>query len=171
MDVYMVVLRLIHIVAGVLWAGWSFSLVLFVEPAARIAGPEGGKFMQTMAGKTRIVQILAAAPGLVILSGVLMYYRVSGGLNPGWVTSGPGLALTIGALAAIAAFISGMVINRPAAQRMAVLSREMQSAGGPPSPAQLAELRAQQERLSQGGLYAAILLLIAVIGMSIAEYL
>ena len=171
MDVYMLILRVIHIFAGVLWAGWAFVLVGFIEPASRAAGPEGGKFMQTLAGKTKIIQAMTVAPLLVILTGLLMYWRVSGGLSGSWISSGPGLALTIGSLAGILAFVSGLAINRPAAERLAALSREMQSAGGPPSPEQMAELRAQQARLSKGGLYVAILLVVSVFGMSAARFL
>lgn len=171
MDVYMLILRVIHIFAGVIWAGWAFALVSFVEPASRAAGPEGGKFMQTLVGKTKIIQTMTVAPLLVILTGLLMYWRVSGGLSGLWIVSGPGLALTLGSLAGILAYVSGLVISRPAAARLAALSKDMQSAGGPPSPEQMAELGAQQERLSKGGRYAAILLAVSVIGMSAARFL
>ncbi len=119
MDVYMLGLRVIHIFAGVLWAGWAFALVSFIEPATRAAGAEGGKFMQALVGKTKIVQTMTVAPLLVIFTGLLMYWRVSSGLNGLWIASGPGLALTVGSLAGIIAFISGLVINRPAAERLA----------------------------------------------------
>lgn len=168
MDVYMIILRLIHILAGVLWAGWAFVSLAFIEPATRAAGPEGGKFMQALSGKTKLIQTMLIAPLLVIFTGVLMYWQVSGGLSRSWLVLAPGLALTIGSLAGILAFVLGLVINRPAADRLAALSREMQSVGGPPSSEQMAELRAQQQRLSMGGLYGAILLAIAVIGMASA---
>ncbi len=171
MVVYMVILRVIHILAGVLWAGWAFSLVGFIDPASRAAGPEGGKFIQTLTGKTKIIQTMFWAPLLVIFTGLLMYWPASGGLSGRWIVSGPGLAFTIGGLAGILAFVSGLVINRPAAERLATLSREMQSAGKPPSPEQMAELRVQQEQLSRGGVYAAILLAVSVIGMSVAALL
>ena len=168
MDVYAIILRLVHILAGVLWAGWAFVSVAFIEPATRAAGPEGGKFMQALTGKTKLLQTMLAAPLLVIITGVLMYWQESGGLSSSWLVSPPGLALTISSLAGILAFVLGLAINRPAAERLAGLSRAMQSAGGPPSSEQMAELRAQQRRLSMGGLYGALLLAIAVIGMALA---
>lgn len=168
MDVYMFSLRLIHILAGVLWAGWAFVSVAFIEPAAQAAGPEGGKFMQVLSLKTKLIPAMLAAPLLVIFTGVLMYWQVSSGLSGAWLVSPPGLALTVGSLAGILAFVVGFTINRPAADRMAALSREMQSASGPPGANQMAELRAQQRQLSIGGLYGAILLVIAVIGMASA---
>jgi hypothetical protein len=168
MYAYMIILRLIHILAGVLWAGWAFVSVAFIEPATRAAGPEGGKFMQVLTGKTKLLQTMLAAPLLVIFTGVLMYWQVSGGLSGLWLVSPSGLALTIGSLAGILAFILGLGISRPAAERLAALSREMQSAGGPPSSDQMAEQRVQQQRLAMGGLYGAILLAVSVIGMALA---
>lgn len=168
MDVYMIVLRLIHILAGVLWAGWAFVSLAFIEPATRAAGPEGGKFMQALTGKTKLLPTMIVAPLLVIFTGLLLYWPVSDRLSGAWIVSGQGLALTIGSLAGILAFVAGFVINRPAAERLAALSLEMKSAGGPPSSEQIAELHSQQERLSKGGLYGAILLVVAVIGMALA---
>jgi uncharacterized membrane protein len=167
MDVYMVVLRIIHILAGVLWAGWAFVSVAFIEPASQAAGPEGGKFMQALAGKTKLLQAMIVAPLLVILAGLLMYWQASGGFSGSWIVSAKGLSLTIGSLAGILAFVLGLAVNRPAAERMAALSKEMQLAGGPPRPEQLTELRTQQARLSSAGRYGAILLAVAVIGMAL----
>ena len=171
MDVYMVILRVIHILAGVLWAGWAFVMVGFIEPASKAAGPEGGKFMQALTGKTRLLQTMLVAPPLVIITGVLLYWQVSGRLNGSWILSPAGLAMTIGSLAGILGFVVGLTISRPAAERLAALSKEMQSAGGPPSPEQLGQLRALQQQLSKGGRYSAILLAISVIGMAAARYL
>lgn len=171
MDVYAINLRVIHIFAGVLWAGWVLSMVAFVEPASRAAGPEGGKFMQALTGKTKLVQTMFVAPLLVNLTGVLLYWRASGGLTGRWIVSGPGLALTIGSLAGILAIGFGLAISRPAAERMAALGREMRSAGGSPSTEQMAEVRAHQQRLRKGGLYAAMLLVVSVVGMSAARVL
>ena len=171
MDIYMTILRLVHIFAGILWAGWSWALATFVLPASQAAGPEGGKFMQTLTGKTKLTQTMFVAPLLVVLTGVLMYWQVSGHLSGPWLASPPGIALTIGAAAGILAFVLGLVMISPAAQRLGTLSRQVQSSGAPPSPAQQAELRAIQQRIVNGGRYVAILLVIAVIGMSVARYL
>lgn len=167
----MAILRLVHIFSGVLWAGWAFSLSAFVEPASRAAGPEGGKFMQSLAGKTRVIPTMAIAPPLASLSGLLIYWRSSGGLDGNWIASGPGLALTLGSLAGILAFVLGLAYNRPIAQRLAELSRQLQTAGGPPSPTQMAALQGHQTRLRKAGLLVAVLLAVTVVTMSVARYL
>ena len=42
MNWLIVVLRLLHIFAGVFWAGAVFMLTRFVMPAVAASGPEGG---------------------------------------------------------------------------------------------------------------------------------
>ncbi|MGE5138202.1 MAG: hypothetical protein ACM3JD_01960 [Rudaea sp.] len=168
MDLYMAILRLIHIFSGILWAGWTWSLLAFVAPASQAAGPEGGKFMQALTGKTRVTQAMMVSPPLVVLTGLLMYWQVSGGLSGAWLVSGSGLLLTVAGLAGIVAFVLGLVMIGPAANRLTALGGEIRSSGGPPSASQQAELRAIQERIARGGLYVAVLLVITVIGMALA---
>ena len=45
MSIYLILLRLIQIGAGVFWAGAAVMTAAFVEPAVRGSAPEGGKFM------------------------------------------------------------------------------------------------------------------------------
>ena len=43
MDPVLVVLRVVHVVGGVFWAGAVLFVVHFLEPAVRDAGPDGAK--------------------------------------------------------------------------------------------------------------------------------
>lgn len=170
MDVYMVVLRLAHVVAGVFWAGSAFMLAGFVLPTVREAGPTGGQFMQRLASG-KLMPTLSATSGLTVLSGLLMYWRASGGLQLGWIGSASGLAFTVGGLAGLAAFLEGILIAAPTAKRLEALGREVAGSGGQPSPEQGAELQRLQGKLVKGAEWAAILLVVAVVGMAVARYL
>jgi len=170
MDVLMIVLRLIHILSGVFWAGTAFFFVSFLEPTVEAAGPEGGKFMQKLA-QTRFAIALSMAGLLTVLSGLLMYWRDSGGFQVAWITTPTGLAFAVGGLAGILAFLIGFFVSRPAVARMTVIGQQAQAAGGPPSPEQMAEIQALQKRVGQGALRVALLLTVALIGMSVARYL
>ena len=44
----MILLRLIHIVAGVFWAGTMMTIAWFLLPAAQALGQPGGAFMQQL---------------------------------------------------------------------------------------------------------------------------
>jgi hypothetical protein len=166
-----ILLRVIHILAGVFWAGAAIMLAAFLEPTARSLGPDGGKFMQRLTGPMRLTTYILLAAFLNVLSGLWLFWIFSGGFRVQWLTSGPGLSLTIGSLAAIVTFILGLVVTRPTPVRMATLGQEIQSAGGPPKPEQMAEMQALQAKLRNAGRMGAILLVIAITGMSVARYI
>ncbi len=170
MDWLMVVLRLIHIFAGIFWVGTTFFLEGFLQPTVRAAGAEGGQFMQRLMRQTRITQAMPLVALLTTLSGVLMFWRVSGELYGPWLASGRGVVLTAGSLAGLAAFIVGLFFQSPASRRITQLAAQIAAAGGPPTPEQGAELQAMQKKLSQGSLYTTVLMVISVVGMAAARY-
>jgi len=171
MYLLMIILRLIHIFAGVFWAGTSLLLAGFVEPSVRSLGDEGGRFMQRLTGPSRLPTFMNLAAILSSIARAILYWIISGGLSLSWMTSAPGVGLSIGAVAAAGAFVSGHVIQARSASRVASLGREIQSQGGLPSSSQLMEMQNLQARLRRGGVLGAVLLSIAVIGMAIARYL
>ncbi len=167
MDVLMLLLRLIHMFAGVLWVGTAFFFILFLEPTIEAAGADGGKFMQRLM-QTRLAVTLSIASTLVVVSGLIMYWVASGGLQAAWIGSRAGIGLTIGGVAGVLAFVIGLLVQGPASARIAAVQKEIQAAGGPPSPAQMAAIGAQQKRISDGSRWGAVLMVIALIGMAIA---
>ena len=171
MDIVMIALRLIHIFGGFVWFGISFFYVRFLEPTTKVTGPEGQRFVQKMAQVTPINSVVGLAGMLTTLSGLIMYGIVSGGFQGAWITSPYGLALTIGGIFGTAEAVHGALVLGPKAGRIAVLAKEMESAGGPPDPARLAEIQRLQAKLSQGGVRGVWFLTVALIGMSIAQYL
>ncbi len=171
MDTYMVVLRILHILAGVFWVGAAFTTILFLQPTAREVGPAAGPFMAHLAGKKRLVDWVLRAAGLTVLAGLLMYWRVSGGLDGDWLRSAQGVSLTIGALCAIAAFSLGLSVIRPTIMATLAIGREVAASGGPPTPEQGAQLQALQERGTAIGRVVLPLLVVAVAGMAAARYL
>jgi uncharacterized membrane protein len=170
MDILLIVMRLIHILAGVFWVGGALFIAVFVEPTARALGPDGGKFMQHMVGARRLSTLMALAAVLTVLAGLWLYWRASLGFALAWILAPSGLTLTIGALAGILGAVVGGAGTGRTSARMAALGRAMQAAGGPPQPAQLAEMQALQARLRQVGVWNAVLLVIAVAGMAMARY-
>ena len=166
MDFYVLLLRIVHIVGGVFWAGSAFMLVQFVAPAVRLAGPEGAKFMQRLVLGTRFVVVTATAAGLTVLTGLLLYWRASGGLRTEWMSTGTGVMFTIGGLAGLIALFAGSAIGANS-RKLATLGASLQ---GPPSPEQAAEIDRLQNRLSNLGAATAILLLVVLIAMASAQY-
>ncbi|MBM2843609.1 MAG: putative rane protein, partial [Anaerolineales bacterium] len=109
----LLVLRVIHILGGVFWAGSSFLMTGFIEPTVRAAGDDGRRFMQRFNATSRFSTLIAAAAGSTVLAGLWLMWIVSGG-SEAFFQTGRGLGLTIGMLAGIIAFILGFVMqNRP----------------------------------------------------------
>jgi len=171
MDLYVIVLRILHVFGGVFWAGTTFLFTGYVGPAVMAAGPEGGKFMQALFNQTRFLRVIAATSGLTALSGLLLYWRASGGLRLEWIGTGTGLGFTIGGAAGLVAAFIGISVQNRAGRRLSALGREIQAGGGAPTPEQGAQMQAAQRALAQGGQWASILLIVAILGMATAQYL
>src|SRR3990172_9506529 len=69
----LLVLRVIHILGGVFWAGSSFLLTGFIEPTVRAAGDDGRRFMQHFNSHSRFTAVVAAAAGATVLAGILAF--------------------------------------------------------------------------------------------------
>jgi hypothetical protein len=167
----MVVLRVVHILAGVFWVGAALMTFLFLQPTAREVGPAAGPFMAHLAGKKRLIDWVLRAAGLTILAGLLMYWRVSGGLDPDWIGSAEGIAITVGALCGIAAFSLGLTIVKPSLMATLAIGRDVAAGGGTPTPEQAAKLQALQKRGKDVGQIIVPLLIVAVAAMAAARYL
>ena len=165
-----IILRLIHIFAGVFWAGVAFFIALVFTPATAKMGPEGGRFMQQFAQKTQISKHMSLAALLTTVPGIILYV-IDSGFRPAWMTTGIGVGWTIGGLAGIAAFLHGGLVTGRTSNRIAQLGQEIAAAGGPPAPAQLAEMGRLQAKMREAGIVSAVLLAVAVLGMTVARYL
>ena len=170
MDAYMVVLRIVHILAGVFWVGSAILIFYFIQPAAREVGPAAGPLMTHLATKKRLPDVTLWAAGVTILAGLLMYWRVSGGFDPDWIGSAYGLSITIGAISAIVAVSLGASIVRPSMLRAGEIAQAAAAAGGP-TPEQGAEIQALQQRVRAVGNVVTPLLIFAVAAMASAQYL
>jgi uncharacterized membrane protein len=165
----LLVLRVVHILGGVFWAGSSFLLTGFIEPTVHAAGDEGRRFMQRFNAGNRISKVIAAAAGSTVLAGLWLMWIVSGG-SDAFFQTGRGLGLTIGMLAAILAFILGFVMQNRPMRRMASLGGEISASGQPPTPEQGAAMERLMDTARLGGRLVAGLLLITVVTMATARY-
>ena len=170
-NMELIILRLIHIFTGVFWAGASIYLAMYVLPAARALGPDGGKFMGQLVRTKNLPTVMNIIGLLNILTGlriIMIFYKNS---NGEWFSTHYGIGICIGAVAAIAAFIIGYTGVRPAANKMNNISNAVAAAGGPPSPEQAQQLGVLRAKMGKGILVVAWHLAAAVIFMSIARYL
>jgi uncharacterized membrane protein len=163
-------LRLIHILAGVFWAGSAFLLAGYLFPTVRDTGPEGGRFMSHLVARRRLPVFLGTAMLLTVLSGLTLYARNAAATHGIWTRTAPGIAYAIGGLCALVGGIVGMAIPSAAGKRMAAIGQQVAQSGRP-SPEQQAEMARLQGRMGVGARVAAGLLAVAVVAMATARYL
>lgn len=171
MDTLMVVLRLVHIFAGIAWVGAGFFMMLVLIPLVQQMGAEGGRFMQSFAAKSRFGKVMLVSSLLTTLSGLWLYYRVSDHFNSDWMSASAGVVLSIGSVAGVLAFGHGAAQTGPGFDKMGSLARQIEAQGGPPTEAQMAEMHALGERNMQHGRISVLLEIIAVVGMAAARYM
>lgn len=168
--IYLIVLRIIHIVAGVCWVGGAIVYTLFLEPTAKATAPGSGQFMQYFMVRRRYPVFMAVSSLLTVLAGGLLYWHSSGGFNLNWITSGPGSVYTTGSVVAIVVYFIGLFMLKPRADRLGRLGHEIGTNGGAPTPAQAVELQKLSHEMSLLGRVDLALLAIALLAMSTARY-
>jgi uncharacterized membrane protein len=136
MVAYLLILRFIHIVASVAWAGGGFIFFLFVEPTAKALAPLGMQFVNYMVTKRRFSIFMVVSSTLTVLSGALLIWRYIHGHLTSYLSTGPGLGFTLGSIAGIVVYFIGMFGVNPRAVKLAKLGKEIQAAGVPPTPEQ-----------------------------------
>ena len=169
-DWLMILLRVIHVLTGILWVGAAVFVARFLVPAVRGAGPAAGPVMQQLIqrGLPAYMPTLAI---FTVLSGFGLYWRDSGGFRlHEWLGSGTGRTFGLGGIIGLVVLIYGAVIVSPAAKRMGALGARMREAGGAPAPELAAEMQRTQAQLGRGSAIAASLLVIAALCMAVARY-
>jgi len=164
-----VVLRLLHIGAGVFWAGAVFTVARFVLPAAAAAGEEGQRFARRLMLQQKLTAAMIGSGVVTVLAGLWLFHIDSGGHEGAFVKSGMGAMLGIGALAALSALGTG-IRSAVQAATLGKLAAAVEAKGGAPAPEQVRELQALGAGLARRARSVAIQLGIAVLCMAVARY-
>jgi hypothetical protein len=168
---FMLVFRLLHVVAGVLWVGSAFLFVAFIGPSAAEVGPSAGPLLSVAVKKRKVVQVITWLGVVNVLAGWILWLRYANDVGLGdWVTSSFGFVLTIGGVLATITFFVGYIGVGRNVERLVDLGGEVAAAGGPPAPAQQAELDRLSSALERHGKLDLLLLLLATIAMATARY-
>src|SRR5262245_59402776 len=129
----MIVFRAFHILAGVAWVGGLALLVLYLQPSAKAIGPAAGPFMQELVAKRRLPNYLLGVGAVTIVAGAFAYWHdvdLFGSFGD-FVKSSFGVGLTIGALAAILAWLMGFFAVKPATLKAMAFAGGLAAAGTP----------------------------------------
>jgi uncharacterized membrane protein len=166
----LLILRFIHIIASVCWAGGGFIFFLFVEPTAKANQPTGMQFVQYMVTKRRFSIFMVVSSTLTVLTGAILIWRHAGGNWLSYIQTGPGLIFTLGSIAGIAVYFIGLLGVNPRAVKLSKIGQEIQAAGGPPTPEQGALLHKLDREMSVLSLADFLLVAVSLGLMASARY-
>jgi hypothetical protein len=171
-SVYLIVFRIVHVVAAIVWGGALFLFVVYVQPSVAAIAPAGAPFLREMLGRRRVTDFMLSVAGTTIVGGAFLYWhdmQQAGGFAD-WIQTSFGGWLTVGSVAAIVAFLVGLFVTRPNAQRMLALGARVAEAGGQPTPDLASEMAATQSRLKLAARTSLALVAIAAFTMATARY-
>ncbi len=148
MDGLTVVLRFVHVVGGILWAGLFAFTFLFLTPAVQALGPDGGKVVAALQRRGLMI-VMPVVALLTIGSGLWLMQRSPVGRLPGFL---------VGGAAALIAFLLGLIVLRPLMEKVATAT----------DPAEGQRLRARSVTVTR---WVAVFMFIAVVAMAVARYI
>ncbi len=171
-DRFMLVFRFLHIVSGALWVGSAFLFVGIIGPSAAEVGPAAGPLLSVAVKKRKVAKVITTFAAITVLAGWVMWLKdmSDAGSFGDWVTSWFGAVLSIGALLATGAFVTGYLGVGRNVERMVELGDQIAASGGPPTPEQAARMQHIGSELERHGKIDLVMLLLAVTAMSTARY-
>lgn len=167
----LLVLRVIHVVIGVCWAGAIVFIAAFLLPALRASGPAAAPVMAQLTQVRKMPSHLIGMGILTLLSGTALFWNDSAGFNESWMQTGPGRTFSVGGTLGVIVLLMGFVINVPTSRKLGVISGTVQQSGGVPSAEQALEIARLQNRLYTVMRIAAVMLVLAAAAMSVARYI
>ena len=142
MDV--LVLRLIHIVAGAFWVGSVFTVFLWVQPAAAAVAPDGTRFTYELLHNRRLPLVILASAATTVIAGIWLLVITSNGLDPNVLFDDSRLGYTVGGIVAILTFALGALYVFPRTTLVARTLGRLVTEHRPPTPE-------EQQVLAQAG--------------------
>ena len=171
MSIVNLLLHTLHIVAGSIWVGGAIVMGFFVAPSAMATRPESGKFMAHLTGPAKLPIFFMISSWITVLCGLAMFAPATGSMDPGVMRTPRGIALSLGALFALGAFLEGAIITGPTANKLGALGAAIAASGRGPTPEQAQQAQALQGKLSAVARRGAMMLLAAVALMASARWI
>ena len=168
MQAELLVLRIVHVVGGILWVGAISFNAFFLGPAMAAAGPAAG---QVAAGlqRRKIFVFMPVVAILTLLAGLRLLMITSSSFSGNYFGTRSGMTFSIAGAIALIAFVYGMAVTRPAMAKVVTLAQ--QAAQDPANRERImAEIQATQQRAAKSTTIIAWMLLVVALLMAIARY-
>ena len=168
MDI--LILRLIHILAGVFWVGAVFTNAFFLQPTAEALGPEAGRFQLRLMGAARFPAAILSSGGVTIAAGITLLWLTTNGFDPELLFGESRVGFTFGGTVAILTFGVGSLYVYPRIKRISGVMGRLMAEGRPPNADEQAQIGTIREQLHVAGWITVIGLATAVAAMATARY-
>lgn len=167
MNILVIILRLLHILAAVIWGGGALIMEFFIGRTIMATGSSGQQFVQHLMNKVKMHRFMTVAAFITVLAGTILYWLDSDGFSSAWVRSGTGIGFGIGAGFGLIAFVFGAIFGGSNA-KLAEIGAQVQ---GKPTEAQLSQIQALQKRIRTVSPIHTYSMILAMIFMATARYL
>jgi uncharacterized membrane protein len=171
MSLELIVLRLLHVLGAIVWVGSGLFTYLFLLPSLK---PGSATFGEVMGGLQRrhLFTVLPLTALITMLSGVRLLMIVSDGFSAEYFARLGGQVYAAAGLASVVAFVTSLLVSRPAAVRTGTLMAQRPAAQ---SDAERARIDAEVAVLRRRGAVATgvsmTLIILSAAGMAVARYL
>jgi uncharacterized membrane protein len=166
MNLLMLILRIVHVGAAVIWGGGALLMGLFIGRGVEATAEAGQQFARYLINTMRVHIFMTVAAVATVLGGIGLYWLDSKGFSSAWMRSGAGIGFGIGAGFGLIAFVSGIIFGNGNAQ-LGKIGAQIQ---GKPSAEQLAQLQEVQKRMRRVSPYHVISMILAIAFMATARY-
>ena len=166
MNIFLLVLRFVHIIAAIIWGGGALLMEFLISRSIAGTGEAGQKFAQHLTNTMRIHVFMMTAAISTVLAGTLLYWHDSNGFSSAWMRSGAGMGFGIGAVFGLIAFVFGAIFGKSNAE----LGQIGAQIKGKPTEEQLAKIQAIQKRVKKLSPIHVASMILAMTLMATARY-
>lgn len=168
-TVFFLLVRAAHVLVAAIWVGATFFITYFLLPTLQEAGPTGGPVMASLM-RRKLPAFQASLGGTAVLTGLYLYYRLTGGFDPALSGTRTAMVFGTGGLAGLTALIIGGAVVARNTHRMADLGARIAAAPETERAALAGQLAAHRSRAAAAARIVIILQMIAVVLMAVGHY-
>jgi uncharacterized membrane protein len=167
-DLLTIVLRFVHILAAIAWAGGGLFVLAVLDPMmGRISAAEGNRFMRHIQLRTKLAAYFPVTAVLTVVAGIVLYFVVDGRtLYPMSTTQGQ--VFHVGMVFGVLALVWGGAMEGRLNGKLGKLARRVE--GKAADPGLEAEMTLLGGKLRGATRVSGALLLVAIFGMSTFQY-
>src|SRR5258708_2044037 len=169
LQLYLTVLRIIHIFGAVAWVGGGIFLLSVLTPTVRDAGPDGGRFMLQLSKYGRLGRLLTMSSIVTVAAGILLYYPTTNSLDQSYLRSPNGITLTIGAIVGLLAFLHGAFVSGPVTRKMEAVAKQILDQKGTPPADLMQQAQALGAKLGRNASVSVGMAAVALLFMAAAQ--